>query len=337
MKILLAALLCFLTQAHAELLKIGVIIPLSGPAASMGQSIQGAIGLVEQTKSKILFEDDQCDAKKALAAYRKLSNAGVSVFYVACSGSILAMAPLIKSHGQLLLTSYSGSAEVRKTGTEVIRFNPDAVSIADGLARALQRESPFNTMKHLALLHEEQDYASSMLTILTNQLADRLVAVESFQANQASYKAQLLKIKNSKADALIFIPVSDFAPEIIMKELQALKIELPLFGEVNLCDYRVKPSVYNLHGACLQATLDSQAFIDFKALYKVRNKRQSQYPFYDAISYDIFSILNQQEFKDVQSVKAYLMAGVQGPILHYSFDNDGEVIASQDYLHILKF
>ncbi|MCB0336388.1 MAG: hypothetical protein KDD62_08780, partial [Bdellovibrionales bacterium] len=79
-------------------------MPLTGSGALIGKSIQGVTKLAQLNSIEPVFEDDQCVGKHAVSAYLKLRQQDIRVFYMACSGSILAIAPLAKKNGDLILT-----------------------------------------------------------------------------------------------------------------------------------------------------------------------------------------------------------------------------------------
>lgn len=311
--------------------KIGVIVPLSGPAASMGTSIESALRLVHPKSLALVFEDDQCEAKRALAAYHKLKAQGVRVFYAACSGSIMALAPFAKSDGNLILTGYAGSAAIRKTGPEVIRFNPDAVSIAEVIASDLK-----NRPARIAILFEEQDYASSLTDLLKEKLAGRVVATQSYRPQQASYQAELLSLRKKKPDAIVFVPVSDSTARVVLRQMADLGFSIPVIGEVNLCDYPFKPADFGLHGMCFAARFAGTAFDEFESSFRAETGRTSDYPFYDAITRDIGLVLEDRARMGKsfapEDLKSQILAGVQGKVATYHFDTNGEATEAGQYL-----
>jgi branched-chain amino acid transport system substrate-binding protein len=336
----LIILLTVAFSAQAERLKVGVIVPLTGPAASMGVSIRKALELSTQSEVEFIFEDDLCSAQKALAAYHKLTPQGVKVFYVACSGSLLALAPIVKKTGNLILTAYAGSAAIRDLGTEKIRFVPDAISVLEQMEEYFKE----NPQLKFGLLFEEQDYASSLAQKIKQRLADRIVVSESYLPATESYRSILLKFNSSKIDQLILIPVSDVAVQLIYKELRQLRIGKPLLGEVNLCDYAIKPQDYGLSGLCWKATLSTPGFATFDQKFKAKYGEPTQYPFYDAITYDVAEILAnlvavakaQAKVVSPEYLKNEILLGQTGKVATYQFSSTGEVLAS-DYLQPYSF
>ena len=323
----------------AEKTVIGVIGPFSGPAASMGEAIRNSINLVDANAVTFDFQDDECEAKKAIAAYQLLQGKGVKVFYVACSGSVIALAPMAKENGDVILTAYAGSTEIRKSGKETIRFNPDGLSVI-GVMTDYLAASPF---EKYGILYEKQDYAQSVVDGLKAVLGNKVITEEGYLSSSTSFKTQIAKLKASGADAVIFVPVSDVTAKIIYKEMQDLKIGKPIVGEVNACDYAFKPSDYGLKGVCWKAGVETQGYKDFAAAFKVKYSTEPAYPLYDSFTYDSMLITNRLlvgkgklDNAAVQALEDEIIKGQKGSVVDFTFDKDGEVVAS-DYLKLVEF
>jgi ABC-type branched-subunit amino acid transport system substrate-binding protein len=329
--LLMIAVIFFpLLAATAEPLKVGFVVPLTGSAALMGESLNGIVKLAGLRNISPQFEDDRCEAKTALSAYLKLRGRGVRVFYLACSGSILALAPHAKRNGDLILTSYAGSIKIRQTGSEVIRFNPDAVSIAEGMISLLTPE-----LKPTIVLFEEQDYAQSLSDKLHETFGGTIIESISYRADAASFAAEALKIRQQRsAKSVIFISVSDSAARRMLRALAQVGVDVPILGEVNLCDYPFSLAEFGLRGECVSARFSGERFTTFMSEYKSQIGREPAYPFYDAIALDLLQHLdgiasNQQE---PAKIGAKLLEGFPGRFAQYSLTKDGEVIDGGRYL-----
>lgn len=310
-----------------EVAKIGAIMPLSGPAGSIGEGLKRALDMAEIKNLELVYADDECNTAKAISAYNSLKTQHIKLYFVACSGSVMALAPLAKTDNNLIITGYAGSSEIRTTGTEVIRFNPDAVSIVAALVKELS--APEWSSKKFAILHEKQDYAQSATDALTKKFGDQVLAVESYQAADISMKTQITKLKGSGAEAIIFIPVSDKASDVILKEMRDLGISVPVIGEVNLCGFNKKPADVGLHGFCLNQKIDTAGAKTFEADYLKKYNIPSQYPVNDGVSYDSAKIVDRlfgNGVRTISELKRVLLAGVQGDIMTYEFEPNGEVL-----------
>lgn len=326
-------------ETSAEPIKIGVINPTSGPAGSVGEEVVNSMNLASSSRSNlsISYEDDQCDPKKALSAYMKLKTEGVRVFIVSCSGSVLALAAPAKQDGNLVLTAYAGSSEIRKTGDEVIRLIPDAVSIAGEMGKYV---NALPETAKVGLLYESQDYSKSAALKLKEDLKTKVLVSDEFKSDDITFRTQVAKLKAAGINELLFIPTSDKAANLILKEMQTLKYTPHIIGDVNVCEYKLPLKEFGIKTTCFEASLTTEtpAYKDFISSYESVHGKKPNSPFYDAITIDILNILDANKSKIssgdkmVQDIKTLFLSGVDGKMARYDFTPDGEVVAN-DYLH----
>ncbi len=320
-------------------IKIGVINPMTGPAGTVGEQVVNAIKLASSTSLQVVVEDDQCDSKKALSAYMKLKQEGVRVFYISCSGSLLAVAPLAKADNNVILTAYAGSSEIRKTGDEVIRFIPDSLSIADAMSTYV---SGLSSTTKLGLFYENQDYSKSVAMSLSSSLGNKIIAEDTYTATDNTFRTQIAILKAKGINTLLYTPTSDKALQLIYKEMQLLDYKPLIVGDVNTCEYSPSPKTFGLKAVCFDAGFshETEAYKAFKIAYKEKYGVDSASPFYDSITYDIFKLLEKYSIRNssddfVVGLKKYLLAGVQGEMATYAFTSNGELLAD-DYLKMFE-
>jgi ABC-type branched-subunit amino acid transport system substrate-binding protein len=319
-------------QKSSGSIKIGVINPTSGPAGNLGEEVANALKLASTTSVTLSYEDDQCDSKKAISAYQKMKLEGIKIFSVSCSGSVMALAPLAKTDGTLIVTGYAGSAEIRKTGNEVIRFTPDAISIAEAMANYA---STLPTSAKIGLFYEDQDYSKSAATLLKEKLGAKIIAEERYTATDTTFRTQLTKLKGLGVNYLFYVPTSDKAAQLVYIEMQTLGFKPEILGDVNVCEYPFAPKEFGLHTTCFDFgfATSTPAYQDFLALYKATYGKEAVAAFNDAVTYD--SILAVDEFAKnykgnnlVPDLKKYLLAGVEGQMTSYKFTPNGEVVST---------
>lgn len=314
-------------------IKIGVINPMTGPAGSIGEEVANSLKLASSSSVTLLFEDDQCDAKKAISAYMKLKEEGVHIFYLSCSGSVMAVAPLVKEDGNLIVTAYAGSSEIRKTGDEVIRFIPDALSIAGAMADYVLKLPATST---IGLLSEVKDYSKSVALTLTDKLGKRIAISEQYSADDTSYRTQISKLKAAHVDTLLYVPTSDKAEQLVFSEMKTLGYRPNIVGDVNTCEYPLSPKDFGIQAVCFDAGFqhETDAYKQFLASYKTSYGKDPVSPFYDSITYDIVKLIERfskagTHVNLVSELKSYFLAGVEGQMSNYSFSANGEVLPDQ--------
>ncbi|MBI3260592.1 MAG: ABC transporter substrate-binding protein [Ignavibacteriae bacterium] len=90
--LIIASSMIFLQPASAR--KIGVIVPLTGKSAVWGEAVKESIDLAASGKNiEVVFEDSQCDPKKAVTALTKVIDVDrvSAVIGGFCSSETLAM------------------------------------------------------------------------------------------------------------------------------------------------------------------------------------------------------------------------------------------------------
>ncbi len=330
----------------AAKLKVGLITPITGPAGAMGEMLVKDVQLYESKYVEFITQDDQCNPKQAISAYNVLRGQGARVFVVACSGSVLALAPIAKTNGDLIITSYAGSSEIRNTGTEVIRFNPDALSVVESLASHIKDSGD----KKYALLSEEIDYARSVADGLANGVFKNnpnLLLRETFGSGATDIRTQLTKIKAMNPDVLVFIPASVATAKIVLQQMKDLKLDVHILGEVNLCEYPFSPKDFGFKSTCFDILLTKEQLNTFQNMFVSKFGATSTYPFFDAVTYDVvhvvndFSIENQKKVKNpvddkfITDLKKNILDGVAGKIVPmYKFSSEGEVMGDANILKV---
>ena len=124
--LLFTVLLLFGCKQNNNIVKIGVIIPLTGEYADYGKNIQYALTIAKDEISKeknkyhyeLLYEDDQADPKMAVSAIKKLISVNHVKFIIGgfTSSSSVAIYPIAEEN-KVILFSPSSSTPKLSTNT----------------------------------------------------------------------------------------------------------------------------------------------------------------------------------------------------------------------------
>lgn len=223
-----------------DTLKIGGTGPLTGGAASYGNSVKNAAELaikeindnggVNGMKLELLFEDDEAKGDKAKSAFEKLMDNGMQIMMGAVtSDASIALNDLVKTEGILQITP-SGSAQ---QCTE----NPNAFRICftDPMQGEIMAEYIFNQgLTKMGVIYNQNDSYSSGINdafkAKYTALGGEIVAETSFAGDDAKdFNSQLTRIKGTDAQG-IFMPIyNDKAAQIAIAANEK-GVTLPLFG-----------------------------------------------------------------------------------------------------------
>lgn len=223
-----------------DTLKIGGTGPLTGGAASYGNSVKNAAELaikeindnggVNGMKLELLFEDDEAKGDKAKSAFEKLMDNGMQIMMGAVtSDASIALNDLVKTEGILQITP-SGSAQ---QCTE----NPNAFRICftDPMQGEIMAEYIFNQgLTKMGVIYNQNDSYSGGINdafkAKYTALGGEIVAETSFAGDDAKdFNSQLTRIKGTDAQG-IFMPIyNDKAAQIAIAANEK-GVTLPLFG-----------------------------------------------------------------------------------------------------------
>lgn len=204
----------------ADTIRVGLSIPLSGPAAWMGEDYRmGAILAVEAInaaggvagKRLQLFEaDDACTPAQAASAYRKLIDFDrVDVIVGAgCSGPTLAAMPIVQQSRIVNLTPASTNPDItRRAGVGgnpwQFRLNVDDSIMADAFAAYIAERA-----KSVTIFAANNDFGRGAAQEYRERFAElgvQVVGVEYFEQGQADYRPTLTKVKAQNPEALLLI------------------------------------------------------------------------------------------------------------------------------------
>lgn len=204
--------------AHgAEVLKVGTIAPLTGPAAAWGAAIKMAAeiladdvnakgGLDVDGKNytvKIIPYDDQYKPAEGLAAYNRLVNQdGVKYVLVVASGSTLAIKKNAEDDKVVVLTSGIAPAIIDDQTKFIFRLNSVTSDFMPGYAKWVGDNLQ---VKKIACLNPNDDTGWSQAKATT----------ENFKKNGLEVVSAEMYERTTKDFAPILTKVIDASPDII--------------------------------------------------------------------------------------------------------------------------
>ena len=208
----LAASLIF-TQAKADTITFGGILPLTGPGALIGTAeMHGIQFAVDQANAKggvhgnqitVQFEDNQAKPDQSVLSFNKLTDLQhVSVIFTGYSGPSLAMAPLATRKKVLLVNAGAQADALSKASPYLINTLP---TIGDEIA-ILSKYLISDGKKRAAIMFENDaagmsgrdDYLKSF-----PEAGGTILAQEATQFGQTDFRPALLKLADAKPDVML--------------------------------------------------------------------------------------------------------------------------------------
>ena len=235
---LFCALACSTAKAQ-QVVKIGVIGPLTGTGSAMGESqLTGAemrareINAAGKLKIELLAEDDasKCD-QSANAAVKLITQQQVTAVIGAVnSPCALALVPLTKRYKVPQFTIGVGTAITQQGSDWIFRM---AVA-APGQTKALA-DYAINVLKltKIAMIYSDDEYGASMAAGFEAALTSLnvpLLAAETYPRGDQDFTGQLTKVRESGATAL-YTTGAFTSSALIARQAKQLGMEFQLLGD----------------------------------------------------------------------------------------------------------
>ena len=356
-----------IAPATAETLKIGVIAPLTGPAAAWGKSADiGIKFLASEINAKggldvggkkyqieVVTYDDQYKASEALAAYNRLATQdGVKYFVESTSPTTIALTPVVENDKNILIAAAGVEKAVPPTSRNVFRILSiyrDYVPLAADWIKANKTE------RRLAFVEPNDDVGWSFTETASADFKSRgfdVVDTELFERSARDFVPLLTKVLSFKPEIIDISGSPPASAGLIVRQARELGfkgtfIKLSAAATKEIVDAAGKEGAegtISLHFANFESP-------GYQRLAEVYQKQVGQQPddliviFYDGVNSLLHAIQKAGDVNDTAKVADALVNGtfpvqsIQDVPLH---NGDGKghgdinQIMTSDYLSVIK-
>ncbi|GEM_PF-5147448 len=254
------------TTSSNKSIKIGVIAPLTGNAATYGEQLKKGIDIaLTQIKKEngaqldVIFADNQFDPKIGLTAYEKLVNFEKVKYLISFGGNVC---PVINPRAQKdkIVNFATGCNTLSFMEPFSYNFRFDVSEAAASKALMDYASAKLQTKK-LALLYVNNDWGSIVSqTIKDASQSDGIsvVAEEKFDEQSRDIRTQLVKIKAAKPDSIFFVSLVNFTPALL-KQIKESRIQAYLLTNISIQGANADALGSNAEGVIYSAPKLTQA------------------------------------------------------------------------------
>jgi len=326
-------------------IKIGAILPLTGPVAFAGVPVRNSIELFlnefnnnqSNTEISIIYEDSQGDNNKAISAFHKLQSQGIKLIIgPLTSGEVLSIAPLAERHEIAVFSPSASASEITKTGGGYIFRN----ELSDAYGAIEQAKLAFDVLrwKNIGVIYTQNDYGVGVANAFEEkfkQLGGVITNSVAFAANTTDFRTHVMGFRNQKLDAVFIVAQAEYPHIIRQMRESGLLFNLyatPVFEDKTFLEQigatYSEGIIYTFYGNFDLDGADgnSKTFIDkYQAQYKIAPS------YYAALGYDNISIIaevlrkNNFQFENI-NLRFFDVQNFNGITGNISFDRKGDVI-----------
>jgi len=304
--------------------KIGVILPLTGPAQAAGEASKKAVELAVanlplevRSKIQVVYEDDQLDPKQTVSAAQKLiSTDKVKALITYSSGTSVA-ASYVAEQNKIPMIGLGNASDININKQWVVRYVPSSSLLIDALEKLILN----GKYKKVAIIWNQSDgpkaNADQTVKVLPG-LGYTIVANESVAKGENDFKTSIAKLKAANPDVVI----SYLSPQVgvFAKQVQDLGWKIPMVGIINFESAS--------QAAAANGALNNQLYVGDKnsAFLDEYFAKNNMYPatagdnLYDAVA-QLATALAKDSSNT--SVMAYLRADFTGVSGNYKYLGDG--------------
>lgn len=288
----------------SEPVTIGIITPLTGSLASLGETVQRAANLaigeinanggINGKPLKIIVEDSKGSISTAVLAANKLINIdNVPVLVeVVTSGEAAAIAPIAQAAGVIDYSVLATTETLVDAGDYVFKMREGALPHVQAITQAMQKEG----MQNVAVLQLNDEYCTNTIKQFESEAQKaglNILAIEKYQTDDTDVRTQIAKIKATPAQGVY---VCGFYQELglVFKQIHETNMSKRLFSVTTFEHPLVKK---NAGPAALEGTIYSVSPFDCASAKGFCEKYQTLYnqkPDYRAaFVYDAINIIAQ--------------------------------------------
>jgi branched-chain amino acid transport system substrate-binding protein len=295
--VIIAAIAIYFTQKpkEPETIKIGAILPLTGPGAIFAQYIKEGADLAAEQLNKtpsvpinIFYEDSKNQPKEGISAYNKLiASEKPAVVIVALSSVAKALAPLAEQ--KKIIQIYIAVAISNITdGKYRFRIYPEALGMAGVMARYNATKLKAKTS---AVIYINDDFGRASLEAYSKEFeahGGKVIFSDSYELQQTDFRSLITKLKNIRpAPDVIYL--NGYGPSygIFVKQLKEFGIKSQLTADMTMG----LPNTLEQVGNAAEGTyfVDGKMSSEFIEIFK--RKYGKEPTSYSGYAYDIVNIL----------------------------------------------
>jgi len=330
-------------RAHAaDTIKIGVVSPLTGPAAQVG-AIQlnscklaadevNAAGGVLGKQIELVIEDDATTNPGAVLAFSRLAGNPEMVGFIGSirSTQVNAMAPDVAKVGKPMMFGGTDPTLTHNGYKWLFRCRPN-----DSYSGKVIADFGINTLgkKKWAVVHSTDAFGTGGKNAMVDALGALGVTatlLQGYSNQQADFTPVVLAVKQAEADVLC--TYFTFEPDlgVFARQLRQLGVRIPWIGSPSIASPvtmgLAKNALYGTFGVADFLTDANPQAVAFTEAYRKRHKEDPDSGWtYDGL-HILANAINTAGSTDPEKIRAAILAlkGYKGTEGEYNYDANGD-------------
>jgi len=345
MKQLLLVILLILAACSSQEVKIGVLYPISGAAASWGEPALSGVQLaVSEINAKggingktitLIVEDSQCEPSGGVSAINKLIHVDQVNYIIGdiCSAVVVPTAPIAEQN-KVIMIAQGSSPDITSLGDYIFRNWPSDAYQGAVMAKYSYKDLNLRTV---AILNVNNPYGNGLADAFESNFEGfdgKVLLHERFEQGSKDFRTALQKIKKLYPEALYIVGQTE--DPLITLQTKELGLQVQLLGGDNFgTPDAIEAAKGSFEGAIFSyPAFDEKTSVvqEFKQNFEDFHGREAELLLVAAHGYDAMNILARAmdgiEYArtDLVKDKIYKIQNYPGVSGITSFDSNGDVV-----------
>lgn len=343
LSILLFFVLSFIAIPHADCgraegeivtVKVGAIIPLTGPISFIGNLIKEGMELaVEEVNQKsaengfrleIVYGDNQGAPKHTISIIQRNINIdGIKFFMVSPTPACMAVAAIVDKAKVIM---FAGSTHPHIVDKSAFIFRTCVSNAEENNLLIKYAES--NGIESVGALFVENDFGLSAVRYFQTHFNGKVVIQEPYDSRNTEFRSQILKLRRADP-AAVLIQGYGIAIPTILKQMAELGIDRPILGNLGFVQPPVIHVLKNLPADFVKRMTFTSPIFSQKFTNLIENKFSKKPDLPQAYGYDFIKII-AREIKeyglDVEKIRKSILQikNYSGAFEKISFSPNGD-------------
>lgn len=237
---------------ETEPIKIGAILPLTGPAASWAEQVQKGIELgynshPAKERIEVLFEDSASDVSTGVSAFQKLvSTNRIQSVITAFTPVSMGIAPLANENDVVMFAAATWGSAYSTPNDNTFRLDMNTKNASESLVEYIEQAR----FDNVAVFYSDDAFATDFFNSFTAAYAPKSVYwQDKFSPQGTDFRAQLTKLKSTtkpgEKNALFVISAFGSAVGQVVKQGTELGLDVEYLSLSTVQD----KSFYDVAGA----------------------------------------------------------------------------------------
>ena len=227
----------FHQTADDNVIRIGVILPLTGLRADLGRDCQDGINIALRklqqrgyaANVELIFADSKGSVKEAMAQYYKLRDySRVRLFIAAFSPICKALIPEVEKDGNMLVATIASSHDFAKKSKSLFRVFVSVDIETETVAKYVVETLHYKNIAMLSMSDESGTEYVNVMRDNIKKLGGSIVFATQFDDNITDFASISAKTIDTRPDA-IYIYCNDSRIGNIIKAIRVLNQDVPIF------------------------------------------------------------------------------------------------------------